>query len=54
MSFWEDLSTPVKGALVVGVVGIIGAILMWGGVFDSEPEGGTTQERGFHAETASE
>ena len=29
MSFWEDLSTPVKGALVVGVVGIIGAILAY-------------------------
>jgi hypothetical protein len=51
MSFWEDLSPPVKGALVVGVIGIIGSVLLWAGVFDSEPEGGTTQERGFSAES---
>ena len=50
MSFWEDLSSPVKGALVVGVIGIIGALLMLGGVFDGEPEGGVTQERGFSPE----
>jgi hypothetical protein len=42
MSFWEDLSSPVKGALVVGVIGIIGSVLLWAGVFDSEPEGGVT------------
>jgi hypothetical protein len=38
MSFWEDLSSPVKGALVVGVIGIIGSVLLWAGVFDGEPE----------------
>ena len=48
MSFWEDLSSPVKGALVVGVIGIIGSVLLWAGVCDSEPEGGVTQERGFN------
>ena len=42
MSFWEDLSSPVKGALVVGVIGIIGSVLLWAGVFDGEPEGGAT------------
>ena len=52
MSFWEDLSSPVKGALVVGVIGIIGSVLLWAGVFDSEPEGGVTEQRGFSAETA--
>lgn len=52
MSFWEDLSPPVKGALVVGVIGIIGSVLMWAGVFDSEPEAGVTQQRGFSAEAA--
>ena len=48
MSFWEDLSSPVKGALVVGVIGIIGALLSLSGVFDGEIEGGATQERGFN------
>lgn len=52
MSFWEDLSSPVKGALVVGVIGIIGSLLLLAGVFDSEPEAGVTQQRGYSAETA--
>ena len=50
MSFWEDLSSPVKGALVVGVSGIIGSILVLSGVFDSEPEAGVTEQRGFNPE----
>ena len=37
---------------MVGVIGIIGSGLLWAGVFDSEPEGGVTQERGFSAESA--
>ena len=52
MSFWEDLSPAVKGALVVGVIGIIGSVLLGLGVFDSEPEGGVTQNRGFDAAAA--
>ncbi|MBK6579572.1 MAG: hypothetical protein IPG17_25985 [Sandaracinaceae bacterium] len=42
----------MKGALVVGVIGIIGSVLLWAGVFDGEPEGGVTEQRGFSAETA--
>ena len=52
MSFWEDLSSPVKGAIVVGVIGVIGSALVYFGVFNSEPEGGVTQQRGFSAEAA--
>ena len=51
MSFWEDLSSPVKGALVVGVIGIIGSVLLWAGVFDKEPEQGVTEQRGFTSQT---
>ena len=52
MSFWEDLSSPVKGALVVGVIGIIGSVPLWAGVFDKEPEEGVTEQRGFSSQTA--
>jgi len=49
MSFWEDASPVVKGAIVVGVLGIIVAVMAWVGVppFDAGPDEDTAQERGL-------
>lgn len=49
MSFWEDASPVVKGAIVVGVLGIIVAVMAWVGVppFDAGPDEEVTQERGL-------
>jgi hypothetical protein len=47
MSFWEDASPVVKGAIVVGVLGIIAAVLLWTGVIGGAIEEPVTQERGL-------
>lgn len=48
MSFWEDASPIVKGAIVVGIIGIIIASLAWAGVgpfaVDTEIETSGTRE----------
>ncbi len=49
MSFWEDASPVVKGAIVVGVLGIIVAVMAWVGVppFDAGPDEEAAVERGL-------
>jgi hypothetical protein len=49
MSFWEDASPVVKGAIVVGILGIIVAAMAFFAVppFDAGPEEDTTTERGL-------
>jgi hypothetical protein len=50
MSFWSDSSPIVKGAIVVGILGLIVAIMAYAGVgpfstdIDAEE---TSQERGI-------
>lgn len=51
MSFWEDASPVVKGALVVGVIGIIAAVYV-GWFSDAGTDDGdtpTADTRGFQA-----
>ena len=49
MSFWEDASPIVKGAIVIGIIGIIIAGLAWAGVgpFSAGADVETTQQRGL-------
>ena len=49
MSFWSDASPLVKGAIVVGALGIIVGIMMWTGVgpFNPNSEDAATTERGL-------
>ncbi len=49
MSFWEDASPVVKGAIVVGILGIIVAAMAFFAVppFDAGPDEETTTERGL-------
>jgi len=49
MSFWEDASPVVKGAIVVGILGIIVAAMAFFAVppFDAGPDEETAQERGL-------
>ena len=46
MSFWEDASPIVKGAIVFGIIGIIIATLVLTGVIGGT-EAETTGERGL-------
>jgi len=49
MSFWQDASAVVKGAIVVGVLGIIVAGMAFMGLppFDAGPDEEITEERGL-------
>lgn len=44
MSFWEDASPLLKGAIVVGVLGIIAAIGLW--FVPTDGEEAAAQQRG--------
>ena len=48
MSFWSDSSPIVKGAIVLGAVGLVLIALLWSGVFDSGGDAGpATHPRGL-------
>lgn len=50
MSFWSDSSPIVKGAIVIGVIGLVVAIMAWQGLgpFSTDRDGEeTSQTRGI-------